>query len=105
MTAWERFNNRVLSITPAEPGWQVHVEHRTVTPTESRVDEEHLYPVVTWALVESEGRSGETSTHVEPVFYDESALRNATEYRRIFSDPAPAPGEPKLLVHIELRQP
>ncbi|MFE5079936.1 hypothetical protein [Streptomyces mirabilis] len=105
MTAFERFNNRILSMVNAEPGWQVYVEHRTVDAAGSRIDEDHIYPVVAWAVVETAARDGVTRTQAEPVFYDGSSLKNATEYRRIFSDPEPAPGEPKLIVHIDLRQP
>jgi hypothetical protein len=102
--AWERFNNRILSITPAEPGWQVETQLLTIEGGKTTVDEKGTFPVVLWAVVESVGRDGIASTRVEPVFYEGSSLITATECRRLNSDVDPQPGDPKQLVRIDLKR-
>ncbi|WP_329213307.1 hypothetical protein OG257_32795 [Streptomyces sp. NBC_00683] len=105
MSDWERFNNRILSISPAEPGWHVRVELRSVMGTAHETEDKFSFPILTWALVESVDRSGASTTQVEPVFLDGNSPTNSTEYRRMHSNVDPDPGEPKELVSIEILQP
>lgn len=104
MTTWERFNNRILSITPAEPGWSVETQHVVSSDGKTTASEKTSHPVVLWAVVETAGVDGETFTEVEPVFYDGSKLINSTECRRLNSNVEPDPGEPKEIVRIDLKR-
>ncbi|MGV9427113.1 hypothetical protein ACWDO7_22855 [Streptomyces sp. NPDC003656] len=104
MAAWERFNNRILSITPAEPGWEVDVQHVILLNRHKEVEDIGTFPVAVWAVVEVIYRDGTPVTRVDPVFLDAGSLTTATEYRRLHSNADPEPGEPKEMVSIRLRR-
>ncbi|MFG2025384.1 hypothetical protein [Streptomyces sp. NPDC048825] len=102
-----RFSSEILSLTTANPGWQVHMQQR-VTDPESRkteVDEEAWFPVVAWALVKRVYVDGQTVNETEPVFVENGRLVHSTEYRRLHSDVDPAPGQPKMVVRIAVKPP
>lgn len=81
----ERFENEILSITPANPGWQVHVQHVSLDPEMKReeVDEELVSPVAAWALVKWTDVDGSSVNRLEPVFLSSGRMINETEYKRM----------------------
>lgn len=97
-----RFQGEILSISTANPGWQVHVQHLYTAPGRrgAEVEEESWHPIAAWATVKRTYADGSEQTVTEPVFVDGSALVNSTEYRRQHSDLDPAPGHPKIRVSI-----
>ncbi|MCO5999794.1 hypothetical protein [Actinoallomurus rhizosphaericola] len=105
-TGDERFKNEIVSISTAEPGWQVkvrHVEH-TVEPRQRTIVEEHTFPIVAWALVASQYADGGSTRNVEPVFYDGVSLVNSMEYRRMHSEIDVEPGGTKTVISIDLER-
>ncbi|MET9479850.1 hypothetical protein [Streptomyces sp. NPDC006638] len=105
MSSWERFNNRILSITSAEPGWQVETQTLTTENGRTTAGETTTLPVIVWAVVEVTDRDDTTYTRVEPVFNDGSSLVTATECRRLHSDVEPEPGNPKEVIRIKVIPP
>jgi hypothetical protein len=102
-----RFSSEILSLATANPGWQVHVQQR-VTDPETRtteIEEEGRFSVVAWALVKRIYPDGQTVNETEPVFCENGRLVHSTEYRRLHSDVDPAPGQPKMVVRIEVVPP
>jgi hypothetical protein len=102
----ERFRNEILSIVPANPGWQVHVQYVS-TDAETRrqeVDEESVSPVAAWALVKLTDVTGSSSTRLEPVFLSAGDLINATEYKRMHSI-YDLPGQDDVAIHIKVLDP
>ncbi|MFC7844629.1 hypothetical protein [Streptomyces sp. NPDC057382] len=102
-----RFQGEILSISTANPGWQVHVQHLYTDPGQrgAQVEEESWHPIAAWAMVKRTYASGSEETVTEPVFVDGSSLINSTEYRRLHSDLDPAPGQPKIRVGIAILPP
>lgn len=102
----ERFGNEILSIVPANPGWQVHVQH-VVKDAETKrqgVDEESVNPVAAWALVKRTSVDGSSDSQVEPVFISAGRLINATEYKRMYSI-YDLPGHDDVAIHIKVLDP
>ncbi|MFJ4368943.1 hypothetical protein ACIP4S_33095 [Streptomyces chartreusis] len=102
-----RFSSEILSLTTANPGWQVHIEQRVTDPEtrKTEVEEEDWFPVVAWALVKRVYVDGQTVNETEPVFSDNGRLVHSTEYRRLHSDLDPAPGQPKIRISIAVESP
>jgi hypothetical protein len=103
-----RFENEVLSMTTAQPGWRVHVRHDVLdTKTkEAGVEHEGHFPIVAWAVVKRWYVDGESFSALEPVFVsDAGQLSNETQYRWMHSDVEPDPGDPKITVAITIVPP
>ncbi|AWT42539.1 MULTISPECIES: hypothetical protein [Streptomyces] len=102
-----RFHSEILSISTANPGWQVHVQHLYTDPGQrgAEVGEESWHAIAAWALVKRIRADGSEQTETEPVFVDANSLINATEYRRLHSDLDPDPGQPKIRVRIAIKPP
>jgi hypothetical protein len=102
-----RFQSEILSITTANPGWRVRVQERMTDPETRKTEtvEDDDFPVVAWALVRRTSITGETYNATEPVFCENGRLVHSTEHRRLHSDVDPAPGQPKITVHIEVVPP
>ncbi|MFJ4356938.1 hypothetical protein ACIP25_11775 [Streptomyces massasporeus] len=102
----ERFGNEILSIVPANPGWQVHVQH-VVKDTETKrqeVDEESVNPVAAWALVKLTDVNGSSCSRMEPVFLADGDLINATEYKRMHAI-YDLPGHDDVAIRIKVVDP
>lgn len=101
------FDNTILNITPVPPGFQVRVTHHETYRGESEKTVETTYfPVVGWAVVKCDDwSSGREYTQIEPAFLYDGRPIVSSEYRRLFSDLAPAPGEPKQTVGIKVIHP
>lgn len=103
-----RFENEILSMTQAQPGWHVHVRHDVldVVTKEAGVEHEGHYPIAAWAVVKRWYVSGEPHTMPEPVFVtDAGQLVNETQYRWMHSDVEPQAGDPKITVAITVVPP
>lgn len=104
----DRFENEILSMTTAPPGWTVRAQvkaHRRGT-SERWVEEEHVFPVVGWAVVACRYRDGSVKNQVEPVFLtDAGRLEHESLYRWQYSDLEPKAGQPRFTVSFEIRAP
>lgn len=103
----EPFENTIVSATAAPPGFKVDVWHYETPRGGQRViAEKYRFPVVAWAVVRVDDWSdGREMTQLEPVFLWNHQPTNTSEYRRSFSDLAPAEGEPKRTVGVFLLEP
>lgn len=96
------FRTSILSIAAAPPGFRVDVWHyQTPDGGKQTAVERHKFAVIAWAVVTDE--NGATDT--EPVFLYNGKPTTASQYRRMFSDLRPAPGEPKQTVGIHVAEP
>lgn len=96
------FVNTIQSIQTAPPGFRVDVSHNEIPRGgSSKVVERHKFGIVAWAVViDDKGR-----TDIEPVFLHNGRPTTASQYRLMYSDVQPAPGEPKLTVSIRVAEP
>ncbi|WP_314178522.1 hypothetical protein [Streptomyces winkii] len=103
----DRFANQILSMTTANPGWQVHarVEEFDKKTRERSIQAEFRSPVVAWAVVQRRSSDGELSTAAEPVFLDGGLLVNSSEYRRENSELHPEPGNPEVTASVRVEAP
>lgn len=102
----ERFGNEILSIVPANPGWQVHVQHvvKDAETKRQEVDEESVNSVAAWALVKRTYADGSSGDQVEPVFVSDGDLINASEYKRMHSI-YDLPGHADVAIRIKVVDP
>ena len=102
----ERFRNEILSIVPANPGWQIHVQHvvKDAETKSQEVDEESVHPVAAWALVKRTYVDGSSDSRMEPVFVSAGDLINATEYKRMHSI-YDLPGQDDVAIRIKVLAP
>jgi hypothetical protein len=102
----ERFRNEILSLTPSNPGWRVHVQHvaKDHETRRQEVAEESVHPVAAWALVKVAYVDGSTESRMEPVFLSAGDLINATEYKRMHSI-YDLPGQDDVAIHIKVLDP
>jgi hypothetical protein len=108
MTDDDRFENEILSMTTAQPGWTVHVQVKAHKPgtSERWVEEEDVFPVVGWAVVACRYRDGSVSNKVEPVFVTSAGrLEHESLYRWQYSELEPRAGQPKITVSFEILAP
>ncbi|MGW2010822.1 hypothetical protein [Streptomyces nigrescens] len=108
MTDEDRFENEILSMATAQPGWTVHVQvkaHKRET-NERWVEEEDVFPVVGWAVVACRYRDGGVRNKVEPVFLtDAGSLEHESLRRWQYSDLEPQPGQPRITVSVKILAP
>lgn len=108
MTHDDRFENEILSMTTAHPGWTVRVRIKAHKPgtSERWVEDESVYPVVGWAVVACHYRDGTVGNKIEPVFLTGAGqLEHESLYRWEYSDFEPQPDQPKLMVSFEILAP
>jgi hypothetical protein len=108
MTDDDRFENEVLSMTTAQPGWAVRVQVNAHKPgtSERWVEEEDVFPVVGWAVVACRYRDGGVSNKVEPVFLTSAGrLEHESLYRWQYSELEPRAGHPRITVSFEILAP
>ena len=108
MTDDDRFENEVLSMTTAQPGWAVRVQIKAHKPgtSERWVEEEDVFPVAGWAVVACRYRDGGVSNKVEPVFVTSAAgLEHESLYRWQYSELEPKAGQPRITVSFEILAP
>lgn len=99
----EPFLARILSIAPIPPGFRVRVRHSEWLPGEpQKTTERHEFPVIGWATVQPVDRE---AVYVEAVFLWNGDPIHTSEYRRVWSNLKPDPGEPKQTVGIEVIHP
>ncbi|MEV7466080.1 hypothetical protein AB0O20_06145 [Streptomyces kronopolitis] len=104
----DRFENNVLSMTTAHPGWTVHVQVKAHKPgtSERWVEEEGVFPVVGWAVVACHYRDGSVRNKVEPVFLTVGGrLERESLYRWQYTELEPPAGQPRTTVSFEIRSP
>lgn len=103
----EPFENTIVGITPVPPGFRVKVTHHETYRGEKEKTVETLdLPVIAWAVVKvDDWSSGKEHTGVEPVFLWDGQPTISSQYRYMFSDLAPAPGEPKQTVGVKVVPP
>ncbi|MFJ6846466.1 hypothetical protein ACIQRE_27805 [Streptomyces griseoluteus] len=102
------FQNEILSMTTAQPGWTVRVQIKghDKARRERWVEDEGVYPIVGWAVVNCHYRDGGTRNEIEPVFVTSSgALEHESFYRWQYSDLSPAAGQPRMTVSFEIHEP
>lgn len=108
MTDDDRFENEVLSMATAPPGWRVraHVKAQKPGTGERWVESEEVLPVVGWAVVACHYRDGGGGNKVEPVFLTSSGrLEHESLYRWQYTELKPQPGEPRVTVSFEILAP
>jgi hypothetical protein len=99
----EPFGNKLLSFAPITPGFHVRINHSEYRPGAApKVTERYEFPVIGWATVQLTRGEG---AYIEPVFLWNGEPMHTTEYRRIWSDLTPDPGEPKRTVGIKVIHP
>ncbi|MFC4466704.1 hypothetical protein ACFPH6_19590 [Streptomyces xiangluensis] len=102
MTETEPFDNEIIAVTAALPGWTVRVQHIDAWMCDDdcepldgfcQADGVHVQrskpetsPVAAWATVRQQQKGGAYWVSVEPVFSARGRMYHTTEYRRIFSD-------------------
>lgn len=104
----DRFENEILSMATAQPGWTVHVQTKAHKPgtSERWVEEEGVFPVVGWAVVACRYRDGSISNKVEAVFLtDTGQLEHESLHRWQYSDLKPQPGQPRITVSFKILAP
>jgi hypothetical protein len=106
MTENEPFTNKILSITPAAPGWNIRIQFMELRPEAQHPvkTDDFTSSIAAWALVEQPD-GGQSITEVEPVFASEWRMCNVTEYRRLYSDLKPEPGDPQITISMEIIPP
>lgn len=108
MSDADEFRNEVLSMTTAQPGWTVIAQTRNyVRETgESEIEEEHVFPVVAWAVVARHDNEGGVQNKTEAVFVTQHGqLEHESFYRWQYANPHPEPGEPRVSVSFKLIAP
>lgn len=108
MTDDDRFENEILSMSTALPGWAVRVQIKAHKPgtNERWVEEEDVFPVVGWAVVACRYRDGGVSNKVEPVFVTSAGrLEHESLYRWQYSELEPKAGQPRVTVSFEIFAP
>lgn len=106
MTDREPFASKILSITSAVPGWKIRIRFTELQPGAGRptVTDDFTVSIAAWALVE-QLEDGQPVTEVEPIFASEWRMLHATEYRRLYSDLKPEPGDPQITIPMEIIPP
>ncbi|MFG3046205.1 hypothetical protein ACGFZR_14915 [Streptomyces sp. NPDC048241] len=102
------FQNEILSMTTAQPGWTVHVKVQAHVKEsgERWVDDEGVFPIVGWAVVACHYRDGGVKNNVEAVFVTSAGrLEHESFYRWQYTDLEPRAGEPKMTVSFAIREP
>ena len=104
----DRFENEVLSMATAQPGWRVRVQVKAYKreTSERWVEEEDVFQVVGWAVVACRYRDGGVRNKVEPVFLtDTGQLGHESLHRWQYSDLEPQPGQPRITVSFKILAP
>lgn len=108
MTDGNRFRSELLSITPAQPGWQIRVQREEWDPAtkQTQVEVEGVFPIVTWGLVKRWYEDSDPDNAVEAVFLTDSGrTMHETFFRWMYSDLKPRPGEPKVTIDFKILPP
>ncbi|MGS2640250.1 hypothetical protein [Streptosporangium sp. G12] len=88
MTTPEKFRNELLSLTTANPGWNVHIREVEYDSTTRKhtTSREMTYPIIAWAVVKTRWSDDSPTNDTEPVFVTELGPTHSSEYRRTYSD-------------------
>lgn len=96
------FSTSIQTIVTAPPGFRVDVCHHETSRGGPQKDvERYKFSVIAWAVVADEAGS----TDVEPVFLHNGKPTTVSQYRSMYSDLRPAPGEPKRTVGVYVSEP
>lgn len=102
----DRFRNELLSLTTANPGWHVHVEHVEFNTTTKKRDvtERKTFPIIAWALARVWYTDGGSAVVTEPVFVTNVGPSHTSHYRWVYSE-LDSDSDPQVSINITIQPP
>ncbi|MEV5441411.1 hypothetical protein AB0N23_02505 [Streptomyces sp. NPDC052644] len=99
----ELFAAKILSVAPIPPGFEVRVTHTEWLPGQpQKTTDLYEFPVIGWATVQP---LNSELVRIEPVFLWDGEPTTSSQYRGVWSNLKPDPGEPKQTVGIKVIHP